>query len=136
MTGEGTSTTTLSLEYYESSATVGLHEWSTALSAFPSPSLRNDYWRPSTEIPGAPPFNPFLPSVPENQKNYLIIFEEFGPIYDLGLSFMDKLGRRIADRTGDASETALHRIPVTILFFLCFYKRYLWITYSIWYATR
>ena len=31
-----------------------------------------------------------------------IIFETFGPINDLGLSFLDELGRRIADCTGDA----------------------------------
>ena len=35
-----------------------------------------------------------------------IIFETFGPINDLGLSFLDELGRRIADCTGDAWETA------------------------------
>ena len=45
-----------------------------------------------------------------------IIFETFGPINDLGLSFLDELGRRIADCTGDARETAhlLQRISVTI----------------------
>ena len=34
-----------------------------------------------------------------------IIFETFEPINDLGLSFLDELGRRIADCTGDARET-------------------------------
>ena len=45
-----------------------------------------------------------------------IIFETFGPIKDLGLSFLDGLGRRIADCTGDSRETAhlLQRISVTI----------------------
>ena len=45
-----------------------------------------------------------------------IIFETFGPINDLGLSFLDELGRRIADCTGDARETShlLQRISVTI----------------------
>ena len=45
-----------------------------------------------------------------------IILETFGPINDLGLSFLVELGRRIADCTGDARETAhlLQRISVTI----------------------
>ena len=45
-----------------------------------------------------------------------IIFEMFGPINDLGLSFLDELGRRITDCTGDARETThlLQRISVTI----------------------
>ena len=44
------------------------------------------------------------------------IFETFGPINDLGLSFLDELGRRIADCTGHARETThlLQRISVTI----------------------
>ena len=45
-----------------------------------------------------------------------IIFETFGPINDFGHSFLDELGRRIADCTGDARETAhlFQRSSVTI----------------------
>ena len=48
-----------------------------------------------------------------------LIFETFGPINDLGLSFLDELGHRIADCTEDARETAhlLQRISGTIQHF-------------------